>query len=54
MSFHEHQASYDVSFNSESHLRRLLISVLDPSRQPPRRAVANLLQGYLARLGMKN
>ena len=54
MSFHEQRASYDLSFNSESPLRCLVISVLDPSAAAPRRAVANLLQGYRTRLGKKN
>jgi hypothetical protein len=35
MFFHERRASYDLSFNSESPLRWLVIGVLDPSQQPP-------------------
>ena len=35
MSFREHWASYDLSFNSESHLRWLTVGVLDPSTSAP-------------------
>jgi hypothetical protein len=48
MSFHEHRASYDLSFNSESHLRWLVIGVWIPHRRP-QTAVANLPQRYEAR-----
>jgi hypothetical protein len=34
MSFYEYRASYDLSFNSESHLHRLVLSVPDPSWEP--------------------
>jgi hypothetical protein len=46
MSFHKPRASSDRSFNSESPMRWLVIGVRDPSTAAPRRAVANLLQGY--------
>ncbi len=35
MSFREHWASNDLSFNSESHLRWLTVGVLDPSTAAP-------------------
>jgi hypothetical protein len=53
MSFYKHWA-YGLSFDSESHLPWLAIGVLDASTEAPRRAVANLLQDYEARLGVKN
>jgi hypothetical protein len=53
MSFYEHQASYDLSFNSESHLR--------PAGNFRSGSVTGApdvpdvtLQGYLAMVGMKN
>jgi hypothetical protein len=53
MSIYKHWA-YGLSFNSESHLPWLAIGVLDASTGALRLAVANMLQGYRVRLGMKN
>jgi hypothetical protein len=39
MSFHKPRASSDLSFNSESPMRWLVIGVLDPSTAGPRRAM---------------
>ena len=52
MSFHKHWASYDLSFNIESHLRWPVIAVPDPSAAAHRPLLS--FQDYGAGLGMEN